>query len=305
MPSPAVRRSPSTLLGRGWVRRGETALSFGQAEAYPRPKGQTLISKTAAKRNATAGRPEFSIDELARKAETTVRNVRAYQDRGLLPPPERRGRKGIYNDAHLSRLRIIGRLLERGYTLANISELIESWEQGNDIRHLLGLETAVASPWSDEIPDYLTMPQLIKKFGRAFSGRALQKAIDLDILQPEGSRFRVPSPRMLYAGSELVAAGIPLDAMLDVVAYLRHNVEEAAEEMVKLVATHVFDRYGDELPPARDLPELADLVWRLRPLVEMAVLPEVARAMEKAADRFLGDRLAQVLEHLREDKPDT
>jgi len=68
--------------------------------------------------------PEFSIDALARETGSTVRNIRAYQDRGLLPPPERRGRKGIYNDAHLSRLRIINRLLERGYTLANISELI-------------------------------------------------------------------------------------------------------------------------------------------------------------------------------------
>lgn len=245
---------------------------------------------------------EYSIDQLARKADATVRNVRAYQDRGLIPPPERRGRKGIYNDAHLSRLRIISRLLERGYTLANIGELIQTWEEGNDFRHLLGLETAVATPWSDELPDYLTLPQLIKRFGRAFSGKALQKAIDLDLVQPAGLRYRIPSPRMLHAGSELVKAGIPLSAMLDVVSYLRRNVEEASNEMVKLIATHVFDRYGDDFPPSRDLPELADLIWRLRPLVEMAVLPEVARAMEKAANQHLGDRLALILEHLNEDK---
>lgn len=243
-------------------------------------------------------RLEFSIDELARKADTTVRNVRAYQDRGLLPPPERRGRKGIYNDAHLSRLRIINRLLERGYKLANIAELIDSWEQGNDLGHLLGLETAVASPWTDEIPDYMTVPQLLQRFGTTFSGDGLRKAIELGLLQKEGSRYRVPSPRILKAGSELAAAGIPLEAMMDVVAYLRRNVEEAALEMVKLVNTHVFDPYGEELPPTEDLPELANLIWRLRPLVEMAVLPEVARAMEKAANQVLGDRLAQVLEHM-------
>lgn len=247
------------------------------------------------------GRPEFSIDELARKAGTTVRNIRAYQDRGLLPPPERRGRRGVYDDAHLSRLRIIGRLLERGYTLANIAELIETWEQGNDIGQLLGLETAVASPWTDEVPDYLSLPELMRKFGKAFSGKALDKALELDIIQREGLRYRIPSPRMLHAGAELVAAGIPLEDMLDVVASMRRNVEEAAGAMVKLVATHVFDKnYGEELPPPKDMEGLAELVWRLRPLVEMAVLPEVARAMEKSANRFLGDRLAQVLEHLRE-----
>lgn len=246
-------------------------------------------------------RPEFSIDELARKAGTTVRNVRAYQDRGLLPPPQRRGRKGIYDDAHLSRLRIIGRLLERGYTLSNIGELIETWERGNDISQLLGLESAVASPWTDEVPDYVDLPTLLERFGASFSGPALDKAIRLDLIQPEGPRYRVPSPRMLYAGAELVKAGIPLEDMLDVVASLRQNVEEAADAMVKLVATHVFDaKYGEELPPAKDMEELADLVWRLRPLVEMAVLPEVARAMEKSANRVLGDRLARVLEHMHD-----
>lgn len=243
---------------------------------------------------------EYSIDELARAASATVRNIRAYQDRGLLPPPARRGRRGVYNADHLSRLRIISRLLDRGYTLANIDELIATWEQGRDIGQILGLEAAVASPWSDEVPDYVTLPQLVAKFGAAFSGAGLKKAVELDVIQPDGLRFRVPSPRMLYAGAELVAAGIPLEEMLDVVAYLRGNVEQAAEEMVRLIARHVFDKYGDDLPPAEDLPELSDLIWRLRPLVEMAVLPEVARAMEKAASALLGDRLAQVLEHLHD-----
>lgn len=251
----------------------------------------------------TAQTGEYSIDELARTTGMTVRNIRAYQDRGLLPPPVRRGRKGIYNEDHLSRLRIIARLLDRGYTLSNIDELVATWEQGRDIGEILGLESAVSSPFSDEVPTYLTLSQLMKRFGNAFSGEGLQKAIDLDLIQPEGSRYRIPSPRMLHAGSELVAAGIPLVDMLDVVAHLRHNVEEAADNMVKLIATHVFDKYGDELPPSEELPELSDLIWRLRPLVEMAVLPEVARAMEKSADRFLGDRLAQVLEHLHEDHP--
>lgn len=244
---------------------------------------------------------EYSIDELARTTGMTVRNIRAYQDRGLLPPPARRGRKGIYNEDHLSRLRIIARLLERGYTLSNIDELVATWEQGRDIGEILGLENAVSSPFSDEVPTYLTLPELMKRFGNAFSGDGLQKAIDLDLIQPEGARYRIPSPRMLHAGSELVAAGIPLVDMLDVVAYLRSNVEQAADEMVKLIATHVFDKYGDDLPPSSELPEVSDLVWRLRPLVEMAVLPEVARAMEKSTDRHLGDRLAQVLEHLHEE----
>ena len=53
---------------------------------------------------------EYRIDDLAREAGTTVRNVRVYQDRGLLPPPRREGRAGIYTDVHLGRLRLSGLL---------------------------------------------------------------------------------------------------------------------------------------------------------------------------------------------------
>jgi DNA-binding transcriptional MerR regulator len=241
---------------------------------------------------------EFSVEDLARAARTTVRNVRAYQDRGLIPPPERRGRVGIYNETHLSRLRIIGQMLERGYTLTSIGELLEAWERGSDLAGLFGLESAVSSPWTDESPKLYSLTELVKMFGGNFKLPWLVKAADLGILVPEGARFRAPSPRMIHAGAELVKAGIPLDEMLDVVAHLRGNVERAADQMVQLVEQHMFDHYGKGLPPAEEVPRLGEVIWRLRPLVEMAVHAEVARAMEAAATRHLGDRLATVLDHM-------
>ena len=72
---------------------------------------------------------EYRIDELARLADASVRNIRVYQDRGLLAPPRRQGRVGIYSDAHLARLRLIGQLLKRGYTFANIAELLAARER--------------------------------------------------------------------------------------------------------------------------------------------------------------------------------
>lgn len=247
---------------------------------------------------------EFTVDELARAAGTTVRNVRAYQDRGLLEPPERRGRAGIYTESHLARLRIIGQLLDRGYTLASIGELFAALEQGHDLAQLMGLEHAVTSPWTDETPAYYSLVDLVKLYGGSFNPHWLARAAELGILQQEGARFRAPSPRLLYAGSELVKAGIPLDEMLEVVAQLRANVEQAAESMVRLVEKHVFDRFGKGLPPAEEMPKVADIVWRLRPLVEMAVHAEIARAMELAANKHIGDRLSHVLDQLKNLKPD-
>src|SRR3954447_15951269 len=87
---------------------------------------------------------EYRIDDLARAAGTTVRNIRAYRDRGLVPPPRRHGRLALYDDTHVDRLRLIGGLLHRGYTLANIAELIEAWEGGRDVGELLGVGVAPA-----------------------------------------------------------------------------------------------------------------------------------------------------------------
>ena len=73
--------------------------------------------------------------------------------------------------------------------------------------------------------------------------------------------------------------------------------------LVQLVAEYVFDRHWkDTLPPKEDVSKLADVIWRLRPLVDMAVQPEVARAMEKALEKILGDRLELILKHLNDEK---
>ena len=161
---------------------------------------------------------EYRIDELARLAGSTVRNIRAYQDRGLLPPPRLEGRVGMYGDAHLARLRLIGQLLGRGYTFAIIKDLLSAWETGKDVGEVLGLEKVLTDPWSDEIPGTTTYEELVEKFGAGLDedeiARVRQRTVELGLIEPDGEKFRVPSPRLLHVGAELVAAGIPLDSVL-------------------------------------------------------------------------------------------
>ena len=45
----------------------------------------------------------MTIDELARATGMTVRNIRAHQSRGLLPPPEVRARTGLLRARATSR----------------------------------------------------------------------------------------------------------------------------------------------------------------------------------------------------------
>ncbi|HHK5282862.1 TPA: MerR family transcriptional regulator, partial [Pseudomonas aeruginosa] len=144
-----------------------------------------------------------------------MRNVRAYQDRGLLPPPERRGRVGVYFDSHLKRLRLISQLLERGYSSANIKELLEAWEQGRDLDHVLGLDQAIIGEWNLETPGSIGFDELQAIFGDELNDRVIDKAQALGLLLFDGERMKIPSPRLFQAGLELYRSGIPLEALLD------------------------------------------------------------------------------------------
>ncbi|GAA1761828.1 MULTISPECIES: MerR family transcriptional regulator [Streptomonospora] len=246
---------------------------------------------------------EYRIDELARLAGTTVRNVRVYQDRGLLSPPRREGRVGIYTEAHLARLRLIGQLLKRGYTFANISELVTVWERGGDLTDILGFESAVGDPWSDEIAGYVTMRELREMFPGQVNAPNITRSLRLGLLEREGLRFRVPSPRLLNAGAELVAAGMELSTVLDISERLKERVGALAGELVRAVADHILAEHAPQgLLQGDEIAETAALVRRLRPLAQTAVDAMLADAMARSLHEVMGEHFAEVLEHINERK---
>jgi DNA-binding transcriptional MerR regulator len=245
---------------------------------------------------------EFTVDELARAAETTVRNVRAYQDRGLLAPPAKRGRVGIYNQDHLERLRLIGQLLGRGYTLGNIQELIKAVESGHDIRQLLGLMSAIASPWSTQKPKHYNLAQLALLFGGKVHKPVLETALKLGLLEADGIGYKSNNPNILQLGVEITKAGLPLGRLLELFMEVRTDLSRLTDKAVSLFV-EVLDKYGDGLPPAEDMQKLAKLLWKIRPLVMSALELEISRALEGSINKFVDDRLARVLAHLVESAP--
>jgi DNA-binding transcriptional MerR regulator len=235
----------------------------------------------------------FRIDELAGLAETTVRNVRAYQDRGLIPPPQRLGRVGLYSSEHLARLRLISSMLDRGYSLSNIGELFEAWEQGHNIGELLGFEAALAAPWTTEAEVTLTLEELSERFGDLVQVDTLSEVEQLELFELDGEQVRVKSPRLLEAGAALVAAGVTVPAAVGHALALRTDIERIAERFVDLVKSEIIDPLGEPIP-TDELPRLTELVTRLRPLAEQVVDAELARAI----DRQIRARLSETMDRL-------
>ncbi|TXL92221.1 MerR family transcriptional regulator [Streptomyces sp. IB2014 016-6] len=237
----------------------------------------------------------YRIEDLAHASGATVRTIRAYQDRGLLPTPERRGRANVYGDRHLARLRQIADLLDRGYTLASIKELLEAWDTGRGLGGVLGLVAEVHGPWTDEHAVRITRAELDERFGGSPDDAALAEAVELGVLEPIPGRddeFLVPSPQELSVAAELYAAGVPLTAISAHLRELRGQVEHIAARFLEFTTEHVFARYLGHHPPTEaDAAEAASLVRRLRPLARQTVDAELARAMRLFATRHLQQHL--------------
>ncbi|MET7573487.1 MerR family transcriptional regulator [Streptomyces sp. NPDC005492] len=242
------------------------------------------------------GEGAYRIEDLARLSGATVRTIRAYQDRGLLPRPERRGRANVYADVHLARLHQIADLLDRGYGLASIKELLEAWDTGRGLGGVLGLVAEVDGPWTDEEAVRISRAELERRFGGSPDDAAVAEAVALGVLEPvpgDTDSFLVPSPQELAVAVELHSSGVPLSAISSHLRELRVQVEHIASRFLEFTTEHVFARYldGPHRPTDADAAEAASLVRRLRPLAQQTVDAELARAMRLFANRSLREHL--------------
>ena len=69
---------------------------------------------------------KMTIGELAQRTGMTIRNIRAHQTRGLLPPPEVQGRTGYYNEEHVARIELTREMQAEGLNLEAIRRVLES-----------------------------------------------------------------------------------------------------------------------------------------------------------------------------------
>jgi DNA-binding transcriptional MerR regulator len=86
---------------------------------------------------------EYRLGALAKASGVSVRNIRAYRERGLLDPPRRDGRSAFYDDHHLDQLAVISDLLRRGFHSSHIAEFFAIVRDGGDLADHLGVRRAI------------------------------------------------------------------------------------------------------------------------------------------------------------------
>ena len=241
---------------------------------------------------------EYRIEELAEAAGIKVRNLRYYQERGLLPPPRREGRIAWYSQDHLARLRVISDLLERGHTLNGIAELLGAWERGTGVAEMLGLQRVLTKAWSEEEPVTFTTEELKSLFGEHATTENIEQAVALGYITIDGDTVTHNSRRLMDGTLALVQAGVPLSAVLAAGRRLQRQMDETAALFVDLVRRHVLGGLekvskGEPLPPG-EAQRLAEVVERLRPIAWDVAGAEFARAMERRVRAEFGEILGRI-----------
>ena len=235
---------------------------------------------------------EYTIDQLAQASGVTVRNIRAHQSRGLLPPPEVRGRTGFYSPEHVARLHLINEMQADGFNLNAIKRILDGMPPGS-AGEVLGFERALRTPWGEEEPEIVQAHDLALLVGDA-DEKTAQKAIKLGLLLPLGDgRYEVPSPTLLRAGVELNDLGIDVSTRLAVQDQIRRHTEAVAEAFVRLFLEKVWKPFNDAGRPEADWPKVHEALNRMRPMATEALVATFHLVMGAKVDEAFGKVLQQ------------
>jgi DNA-binding transcriptional MerR regulator len=233
----------------------------------------------------------MTIEELARRAGTATTTVRMYQTKGLLPPPERRGRIGYYGKAHLARLRLIAGLQDQGFSLAGIRRLTEAWENGRSLEDILGLETRVASAWAGEEPVKVGLRELRELFpGQKITPAVVSRSARMGLISIEGTSVLVRNPGFLRVGAELARHGIGAMEILDELEALQASAGEIAERFTRVFERHMWKDFTEAGMPSEAIAPLTESLGQLSALAEEIMQLVLRDALRKKGSAFLAEQ---------------
>jgi len=232
----------------------------------------------------------WSIDELARLVGVPSRTIREYRTQGLLAAPRKLGRLGVYDDHHRRRLELIGRMQQRGYSLAGMRDLFDAWDRGES------LEDVIGNTGLDEAASTLTDEQLAGRLPALATSEGRDAAVDAGLIHRAGDRrWHVRAPSLLALMEDAVAAGLPFDAALQTAAVMRQGAHLQAEQLATMLVTELWDR--------SERVELERLTRRARVLVARAaaalLVDELGLALQRRASSVGSGELESLIDTVR------
>lgn len=229
---------------------------------------------------------EYRIDDLAREAGTTTRNVRGYQERGLLPKPQRRGRVAIYTDNHLAILRAINKLLGRGFTAKHITEFFTGLQRGDDLAQVLDIPEIIAMPWANTRTASLSSSELARLLGTD-DPELFERLAALGILRAIApDQFELLDADLAKTYGRLIRRGVDWRLLIDAYDDFQARLDDAARVLTGAAHSHFAGEHGDGWTPTttEEKSAAAELLTLMRKAGSQAAHHGVDRAMDRATE---------------------
>jgi DNA-binding transcriptional MerR regulator len=278
----------------GGVRRAERQIRRGSRDVVESAVSQLFDATVQPHGMEASG--EYRIEELARMAGTTTRNIRVYRDRGLLHPPLRVGRIALFNDTHLTRLRLVTSLLDRGYNISHVHEMLSAWEQGKNVGDMLGLETAIAGSWATEKPERMSVADAKRLVD---DDPGFDRMVGLGVIRLEDGEAVIVRPKLIEAFNDIRQYGVATDKLIGLHEQIAPIIDQISGILVQAGIEEVVDRIkpGEALPPDTEIAELLTMLVRFRTQAVSAVSATLAfsieSTIESAVGQILGDFIAK------------
>jgi DNA-binding transcriptional MerR regulator len=234
---------------------------------------------------------ELTVDALAARVGVTVRNVRAYSARGLLPPPRLVGRTGYYGREHVARLLLVREMLAEGYSLAMIERTLAS-APPTASSATLALHRALLAPWLPPEPELTTGAELAARAGVAETPEIVDRLVGLGVVERlDDGRLLVLDPALLTAGLQVVELGVSPDELIAAQTRVNTYARKIADTYVQMFLRSDWQALVGTGAAPEQLDRVRATVARLQPAAAQALLAafrtEMAAAVEGAVETVL------------------
>jgi DNA-binding transcriptional MerR regulator len=245
---------------------------------------------------AVDAQPEMTIDQLAAAAQMTVRNVRAYASRGLIPAPRLVGRTGYYGAVHVSRLQLIRDLLDRGYTLAAVEKALLR-HSSSTAGHALDLIHTLEEPLGeDEEPEEMTVEALSRLAGVEHDPAFLDELAELGLIRRvDDQHVLLLRPFVVRAGAKAIALGLDRASVLALLPVLAEHLRVIAQRFVDEFRGQLWAPFADAGMPEDEWPAMLESIRTLLPVASQAVLAVFRGELDKVIDDALGEELERIV----------
>ncbi|ALE75125.1 MerR family transcriptional regulator [Pseudonocardia sp. EC080610-09] len=230
----------------------------------------------------------LTVDQLAERTGVSVRTIRFYAGKGLIPAPRLRGRTGLYDAGHRARLELISELTGLGFTLAAIERQLERLPHDAGPEEL-ALQRALLTPWIPESGEDLTRAELDRRAGHRLSDADVDTLAHLGALvRRDDGTVRVHGAIALATGLDALASGLPPELWQRAQAAIEKHTAALAEDLMSLFQDEVLQPYRDRGRPADERTRLAAALSRLKPVTVQGVVATFGRAVNRTIRERVG-----------------